>query len=118
MAAVSNDRRFECADELSSSLERFLNCFQAARVVISRVHAILIDCRGGAQNAQRIEEPHAVPLLGKPNRYGRPIDTCPRNRNSYTHVHPTAAAALCHSYRVEFVAELDATGTSIPSRIR
>src|SRR5690242_11160079 len=114
VTAVSNDRGLESGDELGARLQRFLYRFQAPRIMIPRMHAILIDCRGRPQNSQRIEQPDFVALLRQPNRYGRSIDSRPRHRNFRAHL-PPAALAVSSTYREESPAKFGATGTSMPS---
>src|SRR5215470_4053490 len=85
MPAVANDCRFERADELCASLQSFLDRFRAARVMIARVDAILIDRGSGAQDAERIEQADRLALLGQPNSHRRPIN--PRTYHRYFGAH-------------------------------
>ncbi len=75
----------ERRDKFLPRRERFLDGFRASRVVISRMHAVLIDGRSGTQNSERIEKFHAVAALGEPHRDRRPVNSSPRNGNPGAH---------------------------------
>ena len=83
--AVSNNGRFECPDEFGARFQRLLDGFRAARIVVTGMHAILIDGRRRAHDAKGIEKMDDVALLGKPDRRRRTVNSRSRNSNSCSH---------------------------------
>ncbi len=90
MAAVAHDGRCKCLEEFGAGFQRFADGFRAARVVIAGMHAILIYGRGGAHDAERIEEMDGMALLGEANCGGCAVDSRPCHRDLRAHEVPLA----------------------------
>jgi len=83
--AVSNDCRFERLNELGARFERFPYGFRASRIMIAGVNAILIDGRGSAHDAERIEKVNAVTLFYQANGRGCAVDSRSGNGDFCSH---------------------------------
>ena len=85
VAAVANNCGCKRFQELSAGFQGFADRLRAARVVVARMNALLIDGRSGAKNTERVEEMHVVALLRQTDCDCGSIDPSPRNSNICAH---------------------------------
>jgi hypothetical protein len=92
MAAGAHDGRGVGGGEFGAGFQSFGDGFRAARVVVARVDAKLIDGGGGAKDSQRIEEFDVVAAFGEADGDGRAVDAGAANGDFFWGGHGVGGA--------------------------